>query len=160
MFAAIMYVPPFSPFQRFKSPDSIKHSPALAISAIAECGRLGSLLVFVFVWSTIVYDPIACWTSSWGPSGWSAVLGSLDFAGGTPVHINSGTAALAIFCISVDVVDLVQRDQLLNLKIRVKSFSVLYCFGLDGSGSMELSGLISELSRSALSRIRQFQLAV
>jgi len=50
--------------------------------------------VFIFVWSTLVYDPIACWT--WNPSGWSFVLGGLAFAGSTPVHISSGTAALAI----------------------------------------------------------------
>ncbi|KAF8960438.1 ammonium transporter [Flammula alnicola] len=67
---------------------------ALAVGAIAERGRLGPLLVFIFVWSTIVYDPIACWT--WNSNGWSFVLGGLDFAGGTPVHISSGTAALAI----------------------------------------------------------------
>ncbi|KAH9918710.1 ammonium transporter [Epithele typhae] len=52
------------------------------------------IMVFVFVWSTIVYDPIACWT--WNSNGWSFLLGGLDFAGGTPVHISSGTAALAI----------------------------------------------------------------
>jgi Amt family ammonium transporter len=55
---------------------------------------MGPLIVFIFVWSTLVYDPIACWT--WNPNGWSAKLGGLDFAGGTPVHISSGTAALAI----------------------------------------------------------------
>jgi Amt family ammonium transporter len=69
-------------------------TPILAIGAIAERGRLGPLMVFVFVWSTIVYDPIACWT--WNSNGWSFVLGGLDFAGGTPVHISSGTAGLAI----------------------------------------------------------------
>jgi Amt family ammonium transporter len=69
-------------------------TPAIAIGAIAERGRLGPLLVFVFVWSTLVYDPIACWT--WNANGWSFVLGGLDFAGGSPVHISSGTAALAI----------------------------------------------------------------
>ncbi|KAG6827600.1 hypothetical protein H0H92_011173 [Tricholoma furcatifolium] len=69
-------------------------TPAIAIGAIAERGRLGPLLVFVFLWSTLVYDPIACWT--WNSNGWSFVLGGLDFAGGTPVHISSGTAALAI----------------------------------------------------------------
>ena len=52
------------------------------------------MLVFMFVWETIVYDPIACWT--WNATGWSFVMGGLDFAGGTPVHIASGTAALAI----------------------------------------------------------------
>lgn len=69
-------------------------TPAIAIGAIAERGRLGPILVFIFVWSTLVYDPIACWT--WNTHGWSAVMGGLDFAGGTPVHISSGTAALAI----------------------------------------------------------------
>lgn len=69
-------------------------TPMIAIGAVAERSRLGPLLVFVFVWSTLVYDPIACWT--WNSNGWSARLGGLDFAGGTPVHISSGTAALAI----------------------------------------------------------------
>ncbi|KAF8137179.1 ammonium transporter AmtB-like domain-containing protein [Boletus edulis] len=69
-------------------------TPMIAIGAVAERTRLGPLLVFVFVWSTLVYDPIACWT--WNPKGWSYILGGLDFAGGTPVHISSGTAALAI----------------------------------------------------------------
>jgi Amt family ammonium transporter len=66
----------------------------IAIGAVAERGRLGPALLFVFIWSTIVYDPIACWT--WNRNGWSDALGVLDFAGGTPVHISSGTAALAI----------------------------------------------------------------
>jgi Amt family ammonium transporter len=69
-------------------------TPMLAVGALAEHGRLGPSIVFIFVWSTIVYDPIACWT--WNPNGWSNKHGGLDFAGGTPVHISSGTAALAI----------------------------------------------------------------
>ncbi|KIK67922.1 hypothetical protein GYMLUDRAFT_36730 [Collybiopsis luxurians FD-317 M1] len=69
-------------------------TPCLAIGAFAERAHLGPLLVFVFAWSTLVYDPIACWT--WNSNGWSFVHGSYDFAGGTPVHISSGTAALAI----------------------------------------------------------------
>lgn len=69
-------------------------TPMIAVGAVAERGRLGPCLVFVFAWATAVYDPIACWT--WNPKGWSAKLGNLDFAGGTPVHISSGTAALAI----------------------------------------------------------------
>jgi len=66
---------------------------ALAIGAAAERGRLAPALVFGFIWSTIIYDPIACW--AWNPSGWLYKLGDLDFAGGTPVHISSGAAALA-----------------------------------------------------------------
>ncbi|KAA1473590.1 ammonium transporter [Dentipellis sp. KUC8613] len=69
-------------------------TPMLALGAIGEHARLGPTLVFVFLWSTIVYNPIACWT--WNPAGWSFTMGGLDFAGGTPVHISSGTAALAI----------------------------------------------------------------
>jgi len=66
----------------------------LAVGAIAEHGRLGPTFVFIFIWATIVYDPIACWT--WNPKGWARAHGVLDFAGGTPVHISSGSAALAI----------------------------------------------------------------
>ena len=66
---------------------------ALAVGAVAERGRMLPCIIFMFVWSTCVYDAIACWT--WNPHGWVARLGGLDFAGGTPVHIASGTAALA-----------------------------------------------------------------
>ncbi|KDR66239.1 hypothetical protein GALMADRAFT_162154 [Galerina marginata CBS 339.88] len=67
---------------------------AIAIGAIAERGRPGPVLVFIFIWTTLVYDPIACWT--WNTIGWSKNWGVLDFAGGIPVHISSGSAALAI----------------------------------------------------------------
>jgi hypothetical protein len=63
----------------------------LVSNSPCPCTRRASPVV---VRSTIVYNPIACWT--WNPTGWSFALGGLDFAGGTPVHISSGTAALAI----------------------------------------------------------------
>lgn len=66
----------------------------LAIGGFAERARIGPVMVFLFMWLTLVYCPIACWT--WNSAGWSFQLGGLDFAGGTPVHISSGTAALAI----------------------------------------------------------------
>ncbi|KAG8895927.1 hypothetical protein FRB99_000262, partial [Tulasnella sp. 403] len=69
-------------------------TPCLAFGAVAERARLGPLIVLAFLWSTLVYDPIVCW--SWNSRGWSSRMGSLDFAGGTPVHITSGTAALAV----------------------------------------------------------------
>ncbi|KAI8062248.1 ammonium transporter AmtB-like domain-containing protein [Gongronella butleri] len=68
-------------------------TPSLAIGSAADRVRLFPLVVFVFLWSTLVYDFIACWT--WNPHGWSATIGVLDFAGGTPVHITSGFASLA-----------------------------------------------------------------
>ena len=72
---------------------TIGDAVALAVGAVSERGRMFPCVIFMFVWSTLVYDPIACWT--WNPNGWSYRLGGLDFAGGTPVHISSGTAALA-----------------------------------------------------------------
>jgi len=68
-------------------------TPALAIGSAAERGRILPAILFIFIWSTVVYDPIACW--NWNPNGWGFKLGGLDFAGGTPVHISSGAAALA-----------------------------------------------------------------
>ncbi|KAI1339454.1 ammonium transporter AmtB-like domain-containing protein [Xylariaceae sp. FL0016] len=68
-------------------------TPALAIGAAVDRARILPCIVFIFVWSTIVYDPIAYWT--WNANGWSFKMGGLDFAGGTPVHISSGAAALA-----------------------------------------------------------------
>jgi len=66
---------------------------ALAVGAVAERGRMLPCIIYMFIWTTIIYDPIACWT--WNPSGWVFQMGGLDFAGGTPVHIASGCAALA-----------------------------------------------------------------
>ncbi|KAK4635566.1 Ammonium transporter 1 [Fulvia fulva] len=66
---------------------------ALVSGAVSERGRMLPCVVFMFIWTTVVYDPIACWT--WNPSGWVYRMGGLDFAGGTPVHISSGSAALA-----------------------------------------------------------------
>nr|CAG8504330.1 10197_t:CDS:2 [Entrophospora candida] len=68
-------------------------TPAIAIGAAAERARTLPTLVFIFIWSTLVYDPIASWT--WSEHGWFRVTGGLDYAGGTPVHISSGAAALA-----------------------------------------------------------------
>ncbi|KAJ2656833.1 hypothetical protein IWW48_004811 [Coemansia sp. RSA 1200] len=68
-------------------------TPALALGGAAERIRILPTIIFCFVWTTIVYDPIAYW--SWAPNGWMYKMGSLDYAGGTPVHINSGFAALA-----------------------------------------------------------------
>lgn len=65
----------------------------IMVGGAHERGRLGPMMIYLFVWITVVYCPIACWT--WNPNGWLAQLGSLDFAGGGPVHIASGAGALA-----------------------------------------------------------------
>lgn len=77
----------------------------MAIGAAAERARFLPSTLFIFLWTTLVYDVLACWT--WNPNGWSLNMGGiifeiafnfklrikvfpilgLDFAGGTPVHI-------------------------------------------------------------------------
>jgi ammonium transporter, Amt family len=66
---------------------------ALISGAVVERMKFSSWIVFIVVWISLVYIPIAHWV--WG-GGWLAQLGALDFAGGTVVHLNSGVAALAL----------------------------------------------------------------
>lgn len=66
-------------------------TPALISGAFAERMKFSTYLVFIVLWSTIVYDPLAHWV--WG-GGWMMKMGALDFAGGLVVHISSGVAAL------------------------------------------------------------------
>jgi Amt family ammonium transporter len=68
-------------------------TPALIIGSFAERIRFRTLIVFVLLWATLVYDPIAHWV--WNAEGWLFKLKALDFAGGTVVHVSSGFAALA-----------------------------------------------------------------
>ena len=68
-------------------------TPALIIGACAERIKFKSLLIFVVLWSTLVYSPIAHWI--WNVGGWLHVLGAVDFAGGIVVHVAAGLSALA-----------------------------------------------------------------
>jgi len=68
-------------------------TPALISGAFAERFKFSTYLVFVLLWSTFVYAPLAHWV--WGVGGWLRSLGALDFAGGLVVHISSGVSALA-----------------------------------------------------------------
>ncbi len=64
---------------------------ALISGAVVERMRFGPYLLFLVVWSLVVYAPVAHWV--WG-GGWLMTRGVLDFAGGTVVHINAGVSAL------------------------------------------------------------------
>ena len=68
-------------------------TPALISGSIAERMKFSSYVLFLILWATIVYDPIAHWV--WG-GGWLQTMGALDFAGGTVVHLSSGVSALAM----------------------------------------------------------------
>ena len=68
-------------------------TPALVVGAVAERIRFTSFVLFIVLFSVLVYAPLAHW--SWHPEGFLAKMGALDFAGGTVVHISAGCAALA-----------------------------------------------------------------
>ncbi len=67
-------------------------TPALISGAIAERMKFSAYLLFILLWTTLVYDPVAHWI--WGAGGWLKGLGTLDFAGGIVVHLTSGISAL------------------------------------------------------------------
>ena len=67
-------------------------TPALITGSFAERAKFSTLIVFVLLWATFIYDPLCHWV--WG-GGWMGTMGAMDFAGGTVVHISSGASALA-----------------------------------------------------------------
>ncbi len=67
---------------------------ALVSGAIADRARFSAWIVFLPVWTLLVYAPVAHWV--WGPGGWLATFGALDYAGGLVVEIVSGASALAL----------------------------------------------------------------
>jgi len=79
-------------------------TPALISGAIADRAKFSAWAVFVAIWSTVVYFPVAHWVFAFGNkvgdtvtgAGFLAGNGVQDFAGGTAVHINAGAAALAL----------------------------------------------------------------
>lgn len=68
-------------------------TPGLVVGALAERVRFTSYILFIVLFSILVYAPLAHW--SWHPDGFLFKMGALDFAGGTVVHISAGCAALA-----------------------------------------------------------------
>ncbi|MGH2772067.1 MAG: ammonium transporter [Actinomycetota bacterium] len=71
-------------------------TPALIIGAVAERMRFSAYVIFLGLWSLLVYSPVAHWVWGGGFLGLGdGNVGALDFAGGTVVHINAGVAALA-----------------------------------------------------------------
>ena len=88
---------PESVFQMFQLTFAVI-TPALIVGAFAERMKFSAMMVFMALWVSVVYAPVAHWV--WG-GGFLADLGPngvLDFAGGTVVHINAGIAAL-VLCI-------------------------------------------------------------
>jgi len=69
-------------------------TPTLICGGVIKRFKMGRFLIFISLWSLLVYYPVARW--AWSPGGFSSQHGIMDFAGGTVVHITSGTAAGAV----------------------------------------------------------------
>ncbi|OSC72515.1 ammonium transporter [Streptomyces sp. WA6-1-16] len=72
-------------------------TPALISGALADRVKFTAWALFIVLWVTVVYFPVAHWV--WGSGGWLFEMGVIDFAGGTAVHINAGAAALGVILV-------------------------------------------------------------
>lgn len=90
---------------------------ALVVGATAERGRVIPAMVFIFIWATLVYCPIACWV--WNINGWAFKYGVLDYAGGGPVEIGSGASAIAYSWV------LGRRNEKMMLNFRPHNISLI-----------------------------------
>ncbi|MCD7781516.1 MAG: ammonium transporter [Methanosphaera sp.] len=111
---------------------------ALISGAVVGRMKAKAWLVFVVLWVSLVYVPVAHWV--WG-GGWLAELGALDFAGGAVVHLNSGIAALAL----ISVLGKRKDTRLLphNLGYSVIGAALLWFgwFGFNGGSALAADGL-------------------
>jgi len=117
-------------------------TPALITGAFAERMRFRGFVLFIVLWSLIVYAPICHWV--WGVGGWIRNMGALDFAGGTVVHISSGVAALAAALLlgrRRDYGSAVLRPH--NLPMTVLGAAILWFgwFGFNAGSALTAGGL-------------------
>ncbi len=116
-------------------------TPALITGAIAERMKFSALLIFLGLWSILVYSPITHWV--WG-GGFLGDVGVLDFAGGTVVHINSGVAAL-VACLVLGSRTGYRKEVIIphNLVLTVMGASFLWVgwFGFNAGSALAADGL-------------------
>jgi len=117
-------------------------TPALITGAFAERVKFSAFLLFILLWSTFVYSPLAHWV--WGSGGWLGNLGALDFAGGTVVHISSGTSALAAILL-ISKRKGYGREQFIphNLPMTITGAAILWFgwFGFNAGSALASNGL-------------------
>jgi ammonium transporter, Amt family len=128
-------------------------TPALISGAIAERVRFGPYCLFIFLWATFVYDPLAHWV--WAaapqangvdadPAGWLGKMGALDFAGGTVVHVAAGFAGLAaILCLRKRIGYPQHAMHPNSMVLTLTGAGLLWFgwFGFNGGSALAASGL-------------------
>lgn len=116
-------------------------TPVLIIGAFAERIKFSAVLLFVALWVTFVYFPIAHMV--WDGAGYILNLGALDFAGGTVVHINAGIAAL-VGCLLVGKRRGFGRDNMAphSMTLTMVGASMLWFgwFGFNAGSNLEANG--------------------
>ena len=116
-------------------------TPALIVGALAERAKFSALMVFVILWVTFVYFPIAHMV--WDGAGYLFNLGALDFAGGTVVHINAGIAAL-VGCLMLGKRLGYGKDNMAphSMTLTMVGASILWVgwFGFNAGSNLEANG--------------------
>jgi Amt family ammonium transporter len=119
---------------------------ALVSGAMVERVRFHVYLLFVLLWTTFAYDPLAHWV--WGSDGWLHALGALDFAGGTVVHVSAGTAALVAAIVIGQRRDLGARTPLLphNVPFTLVGAGLLWFgwFGFNGGSALAAGAVAAD----------------
>src|SRR5204862_3611185 len=106
-------------------------TPGLVVGAVAERIRFTSYILFIVLFSLLVYAPVAHW--SWHPDGFLAKMGAFDFAGGTVVHITAGCAALAGAVVLKRIKSHVDEKELPPANVPYVLIGTgLFCFGWFG----------------------------
>lgn len=111
---------------------------ALISGAIVERMKFSSWMVFIVLWVSLVYVPIAHWV--WG-GGFLAQLGALDFAGGTVVHINAGVAALALVILMGKRKDISLLPHQLGYSVIGAALLWFGWFGFNAGSALSAGGL-------------------
>jgi Amt family ammonium transporter len=117
-------------------------TPALITGAFAERKKFKAFVLFTLLWTIFVYSPIAHWV--WGDNGWLLKAGTLDFAGGTVVHISSGVAALvAALVLGPRVKRESERFEPHDVRLVVLGAGLLWFgwFGFNGGSALAANGL-------------------
>src|SRR5262245_9277961 len=118
-------------------------TPALISGAVVGRMRFRAYLLFILLWSVVVYDPVAHWV--WGVGGWLRELGALDFAGGSVVHISAGVSALVAAKI-LGPRKPVEKEQVPhNVPFVILGASLLWFgwFGFNAGSALSAGGLAS-----------------
>lgn len=116
-------------------------TPALIIGAFAGRIKFSSLIIFIILWATFIYAPVAHWV--WNADGWLFSLGAIDFAGGTVVHIAAGVSALAAAIFIGRSKDSVSESKPNSVPFVLLGAVLLWFgwFGFNGGSALAANGL-------------------